>query len=575
MDEFGSPIAGGIRAVRRSVSSSVFRPVQRQEPVQPKPDPITTNLLSQNSLSLTNISQQLQNVSAQVASLNFSLNGIKDNLALSDSLERQREAARQARERILAEQGLREGKEGTLERKIQTALTSPLRRVAAKTQGILARLQEFFLIIAGGWLTASGIDLLQAMSEGNIDKINEYKNKFLKGLLVIGAAFTALQVGIGVTINLLGRFVGTVARVAFGGILRGAFRGVKRLISGVIAQIIGGGIGGALAGAGSGTVSGAVAGAGGSVAATSIAEEIKSFRKIAAADPDLSRMTPQQLAEYNRLKKITPSGGMPKGNVLPDGTVKGFFGRSVDKIKGFFGSKTATTTAKTATTTATKTAAKEGAKKAILKFLTSGAKKFLNILKIGGPFLTFFINLASGEGIGGALAAVAGFAAGAAGGAKIGASIGGMIGTLFGGIGAIPGAAIGGFLGGLIGGIAGEELMKGLFRGVQRLFGIGGKSNKKEENIRELRTEDLETFDDQTTSENITPMQNNNSEIATNISEMEEGSPTVINVPLSGKKQDPPIAMGGDDSSKSNPIPSINVDNKNPHTLFATATYGV
>ena len=73
MDEFGSPIAGGIRAVRRSVSSSVFRPVQRQEPVQPKPDPITTNLLSQNSLALTSISQQLQTVSSQVASLNFSL----------------------------------------------------------------------------------------------------------------------------------------------------------------------------------------------------------------------------------------------------------------------------------------------------------------------------------------------------------------------------------------------------------------------------------------------------------------------------------------------------------------------
>ena len=347
MDDFGSPIAGGIRAVRRSVSSSVFRPVQRQEPVQPKPDPITTNLLSQNSLALTSISQQLQSVSSQIASLNFSLNGIKENLAVSDNLERQREAARRNRERILAEQGLREGKEGTLERKIQTALTSPLRRVAAKTRGILARLQDFFLIIAGGWLTASGIDLLQAMAEGNVDKINEYKNKFLKGLLVIGGAFTALQVGIGVTINLLSRFVGTVARVAFGGILRGAFRGVRRLLSSVLGQIIGGGIGGALAGAGSGTVSGAVAGAGGSVVTTSVAEEIKSFRK-AAADPDLSRMTPKQLAEYNRLKKITPSGGMPKGNVLPDGNVQGFFGRSVDKIKGFFGSKTAATGGKTA-----------------------------------------------------------------------------------------------------------------------------------------------------------------------------------------------------------------------------------
>ena len=33
--------------------------------------------------------------------------------------------------------------------------------------------------------------------------------------------------------------------------------------------------------------------------------------------------------------------------------------------------------------------------------------------------------------------------------------------------------------------------------------------------------------------------------------------------------------MSGDESSKSNPLPSINFDNNNPHTLFATATYGV
>ena len=151
MDEFGSPIAGGIRAVRRSVSSGVFRPIQRPEAVQAQPDSITTNLLSQNSLTLTSISRQLQTVSQQVASLNFSLNGIKENLAISDRLERQREIAKQNRERILAEQGLREGKESELERKIQNALTSPHRRVAAKTRGILARLQDFFLILAGGW----------------------------------------------------------------------------------------------------------------------------------------------------------------------------------------------------------------------------------------------------------------------------------------------------------------------------------------------------------------------------------------------------------------------------------------
>ena len=562
MDDFGSPIAGGIRAVRRSVSSSVFRPMQRQEPVQAKPDPITTNLLSQNSLALTSISQQLQTVSSQVASLNFSLNGIKENLAVSDNLERQREAARRNRERILAEQGLREGKEGTLERKIQTALTSPLRRVAAKTRGILARLQDFFLIIAGGWLTASGIDLLQAMAEGNVDKINEYKNKFLKGLLVIGGAFTALQVGIGVTINLLSRFVGTVARVAFGGILKGAFRGVRRLISGVIGQIIGGGIGGFFRGAATSATTSAVAGGAGSALTIAGGEELKKLREPRVIKKELVKKPNFTRQLVDGKERLVVDGTDPK--LLKDVKPKNFLGKSVDKIKGFFGSKTAATTAKTAT----KTVAKEGAKKGIISFLKSGAGKFLKILKIGGPFLTFFINLATGEGIGGALAAVAGFSAGAA----IGAKIGGVIGGFFGGIGAIPGAAIGG----LIGGLAGEEAMKGLFRGVQRLFGIGGKSNKKEENIRELKTEDLVSADnDEGVEESIIPVSKNNSEVATNISEVNEGKPTVVNIPMLQSNQSPQVAMSGDESSKSNPLPSINFDNNNPHTLFATATYGV
>ena len=102
-----SPIAGGIRGIRRSVSSSIFTGRAVPPPVQP--DPQTTSLLSQNSLSLTNVSSQLSSISAQIGQLNGSLETIKQNLAISDQLDRQREAAKQKREAILAEQGLREG----------------------------------------------------------------------------------------------------------------------------------------------------------------------------------------------------------------------------------------------------------------------------------------------------------------------------------------------------------------------------------------------------------------------------------------------------------------------------------
>ena len=108
-----SPIAGGLRGIRRSVSSNIFG--GGRAPVQAQPDPQTTALLQQNSLALSNVSAQLSNINAQVAGLNGSLSAIKENLAVSDNLVRQREAAKQNRERILAEQGLREGKESLIE----------------------------------------------------------------------------------------------------------------------------------------------------------------------------------------------------------------------------------------------------------------------------------------------------------------------------------------------------------------------------------------------------------------------------------------------------------------------------
>ena len=106
-----SPIASGIRGIRRSVSSNIFG--ARRAPVA-QPDPQTTSLLQQNSLALNNLSRNLRTVSIQVSSLNNSLNVIKDNLVLSDTLERQRENEKRKRDRILAEQALREGKESQL-----------------------------------------------------------------------------------------------------------------------------------------------------------------------------------------------------------------------------------------------------------------------------------------------------------------------------------------------------------------------------------------------------------------------------------------------------------------------------
>ena len=224
-----SPIAGGIRGIRRSVSSSIFTGRAVPPPVA-QPDPQTTSLLSQNSLTLSTVSSQLTNIADQVGSLNGSLSVIQNNLSISDTLQRQREAGKQKREAILAEQGLREGKESELEKKIQVALLSPVRRVATFAQGILSRLTNFLLILAGGWLTDKVLTFIRLGSEGNIDALNEFKTKFLTDLAILGTIGIGLTVGVTKIIGSVGRLAGLTLKFAFGNLIKKPFSAVINFI---------------------------------------------------------------------------------------------------------------------------------------------------------------------------------------------------------------------------------------------------------------------------------------------------------------------------------------------------------
>ena len=225
-----SPIAGGIRGIRRSVSSSIFTGRAVPPPVA-QPDPQTTSLLSQNSLTLTTVSSQLTNIADQVGSLNSSLSVIQNNLSISDNLQRQREAAKQKREAILAEQGLREGKESELEKKIQVALLSPVRRVATFAQGILSRLTNFLLILAGGWLTDKVLTFIRLGSEGNIDALNEFKRKFLTDLGILAAIGVTLTVGVTKVIGTVGRLAGLALKLAFSGLIKAPFIAARNFVA--------------------------------------------------------------------------------------------------------------------------------------------------------------------------------------------------------------------------------------------------------------------------------------------------------------------------------------------------------
>ena len=238
MDEeqgLSSPIGRGIRGIRRSISSSIFG--GRQSP-QMQGDSISSNLIQKNSLALSSVSSQLGGISEQVKLINSSLTIIKDNLSLSDDIQRRKELAARKREAQLAEEGLREGKESELEKKIQFALLTPVRRVANVARGILGRLGEALLYLAGGWLTSQALSFLQLNSEGNIKALKKFKDRFIKDLLVIGGIFLATTVGFGKIFALVKGLGFLLTRVTFGGFIFKAFGGLGQFILNNVSRFI-------------------------------------------------------------------------------------------------------------------------------------------------------------------------------------------------------------------------------------------------------------------------------------------------------------------------------------------------
>jgi len=583
MDEFGSPISGGIKAVRRNISSSFLGAPQTL-----KPDTITTDLLQEQSLKLTSVSSQLSTISRQITSLDFNLKVVKENLVLNQQLERQREAAKQKRERILAEQGLREGKESALEGKIQSSLTQPLQRIGQKTQGILGGLTQFLMTLAGGWLTLTGIDLLQAMAEGNIDKINRLKVKFLGGLTILLGSLTAIQIGIKKTVGLIGIFAGNIARVAFGGLLKASLFGVRLLLAGLVkkASRIGGGF---FTGATIGGIAEQVAGylalgriekmifggakgaAGASGATGSAGAQRTPFRTIKKKfsrffNPVREQAQAQQQPQAQPTTKLGNDVGAklrrsyPKGfnykfnnpSILErarSGAV-GLFNRGknlVDDGVKAIGSSGIVTKAKNLT-------------KGLPKV---GVGKLLG--KVLGPFITFFSELLSEDGgLMSALAATAGFMAGA----KVGAIAGGAIGALFGGIGAGPGA----FIGALIGGFAGESVMKNLSKKIMNALGmkdvkIFGNKDAKNEEVEGVSAD----------STNVEPVKNSNLDAANTISNFSEEKTEVIDLSQNNNSLGGFQEFGGGNVSDDpgNTVPDIEFDGNNVHATTTTALTGV
>lgn len=228
MAEIKSPLSGGLRVARRTVSADAFRSAAASPPAQP--DPVTTSLIQRNSLALNSVSEQLSALTQQVNSLNVAMQNVYGNVSQSAALERRQTDQEQDQERRLAEQQLREGKESIIERKIQNALVYPVQKVAAKASFTLSRLMQFFTTLLGGWLLQQGIETIKALGDGNRQKLEEIKNSVIKNLGIIGGVYAGIRFGLTSVFNILTRVAARVTTAVAVGLF---LRPVQALLDGV------------------------------------------------------------------------------------------------------------------------------------------------------------------------------------------------------------------------------------------------------------------------------------------------------------------------------------------------------
>lgn len=228
MAEIKSPLSGGLRVARRTVSADAFTAAAQSGPAQP--DPVTTTLIQRNSLALNTVSQQLAALTQQVNSLNVAMQNVYGSVTQSTALERRKDAQEQEQERRLAEQQLREGKESIIERKIQSALVYPVQKVSQKASFTLSRLMSFFTTLLGGWLLQQGIETIKALGDGNKRRLEEIKNSVIKNLGIITGIYAGIRFGLTSVFNILTR----IAAKATSAVATGLFlRPVQALLDGV------------------------------------------------------------------------------------------------------------------------------------------------------------------------------------------------------------------------------------------------------------------------------------------------------------------------------------------------------
>ena len=212
------PITGSIlsQEVRNSLlkkttfDASVFRnELLAVEGRRRELDLQNTNVIREQESVLIGFNSNIQALRSDIGKLGTGLANIALLLQQDGAEEQSRLRSEQERQRRLAEQQIRIGKENEIEQKIQNALALPVQKLVPQVNDVFGKIGSALAILFGGWLTNQVVQAIKASEEGNTKLFNEIKFNIIKNLAIAGGGLLAIKAGFSLVKN-------TIAKVASG-----------------------------------------------------------------------------------------------------------------------------------------------------------------------------------------------------------------------------------------------------------------------------------------------------------------------------------------------------------------------
>jgi hypothetical protein len=233
----GSPLSQESRqtiARSTSVSGQTIRGANLLAPIAPTETEIKNLQVSQkNQESLFEIRGGLFGIQQDINKLNTGLINVATLLQQDAINEERLLRSQQERERRYAEEQIRIGREGDIERKIENAIVQPVQRIAPKVQDIFGNVLSSLGWLFGGWLTNQVIEYIKTEGEGNNERMQEIKNNIIKNLGVAGGVLLAIKIGIGalrITLSGITKSLGSL----IGKAVTAPFSGLKGVVQNIL-----------------------------------------------------------------------------------------------------------------------------------------------------------------------------------------------------------------------------------------------------------------------------------------------------------------------------------------------------